>query len=177
MVKNNKNKIKTPPPAKPTGVEFYFGKYAEAHQSPVNKFIQVVFIPLMLFGLFGLLWAIPFPYIKFLGKYNNDFNWSSFFLAAIVYYYIKQSPALAYVVLLVLLIYSFLVTQLAQWQKQGGPALWAVCGGIFVLSAVTLYMGYKKEGKKLSFEYRYKNILIAPLFLVRLMFRRFSIRY
>jgi uncharacterized membrane protein YGL010W len=176
--KNTTNtKAKTPAPAVPAGVGFYFDKFAAAHQNPANKIIHIIFIPLLLFGLFGLTWVIPFPYIKFLGHYNGDFNWSSFLLAFLVYFYIRLSPALGYVVLFVMLLYFYIITQMAQWQKVGGPSIALVCGVIFLISVIALFLGYKKEGKKLSFEYRYKNILVAPLFLVQMIFRRFNIKY
>ena len=176
-----KNKKSTPPKTKvevkPVGVEFYFDKFAASHQNPLNKLMQIIGVPLLVFGVFGLVWAIPFPYIKFLGKYNEDFNWSSFLIAISIYYYLKLSPVLSYIVLFILLAFSYLVMELLQWQHAGGPELFAVCSVMFVLACLLLYIGYKKEGKKLSFEYRYKNLLIAPLFLLHLVFRRFSLKY
>jgi uncharacterized membrane protein YGL010W len=165
------------PEVEPGSVEFYFNKFAASHQDPANIVIHIVFIPLLLFSVFGLLWAIPFPYIKFLGQYNADFNWSSFLLAAIVYYYLKLSPILSYFTLFIMLAYYYIITLLIQWQNAGGPTLSTLCGLIFVISCAALYIGYKKEGKKLSFEYRYKNILVAPLFLVHLVVKRFKIKY
>lgn len=164
-------------PVKSGSIEFYFDKFSAAHQDPANIIIHIVFIPLLVFSLFGILWAIPFPYIKFLGQYNADFNWSSFLLAFSIYYYLRLSPLLSYFMLFILLIYCYLITEIQQWQKAGGPALWLICGVIFLFSCIVLYAGYKREGKKLSFEYRYKNILIAPLFLVHLVFKRFSVKY
>lgn len=177
MNKKKAEKKQVAPEIKPGSVEFYFNKYASAHQDPTNVIIHTVFIPLLLFSLFGLLWSTPFPYIKFLGQYNADFNWSSFLLAAIIYYYLKLSPILSYFMLFIMLAYYYLITLLLQWQKAGGPPLDALCGVIFIISCAALYYGYKKEGKKLSFEYRYKNILIAPLFLVHLVVKRFKIKY
>ncbi len=170
-------KAKTPAPVVPAGVGFYFDKFAAAHQDRLNKIIHIVFIPLLLFSLVGLFWAIPFPQIKFLGTYNQDFNWSSFFLAFLVYYYIRLSPVLAYPMLFIMLVMFYIVTKMDAWQRAGGLAVWMVAGVLFLISVVALYAGYKKERKKLSFEYRYKNLLIAPLFLFSLIFKRFGIKY
>jgi uncharacterized membrane protein YGL010W len=165
------------PEVKSGSVEFYFDKFAVSHQDPTNIAIHIIFIPLLLFSLFGLLWALPFPYIKFLGQYNADFNWSSFLLAFSIYYYLKLSPILSYFMLFIMLAYCYIITLLLQWQKAGGPPLGALYALIFVISCAALYGGYMKEGKKLSFEYRYKNILVAPLFLVHLVAKRFKIKY
>jgi uncharacterized membrane protein YGL010W len=176
VTKKKISKVK-PEAAKPGSVEFYFDKFAASHQEPGNIIIHIVFIPLAVFSLFGLLWAIPFPYIKFLGQYNADFNWSSFLLAFSIYYYLKLSPILSYFMLFILLAYCYIITLLLQWQNAGGPMLWQICGLLFIICCAALYAGYKKEGKKLSFEYRYKNILIAPLFLLHLVVKRFKIKY
>lgn len=168
---------KTKAEVKPTGLEFYFDKFAASHQNPINMLMQIIGVPLLVFGIFGLVWAIPFPYIKFLGQYNQDFNWSSFLIAISIYYYLKLSPVLSYIVLFILLGFSYLVIELLQWQHTGGPALSVVCGIMFIVACILLFIGYKKEGKRLSFEYRYKNLLIAPLFLLHLVFRRFALKY
>ena len=177
MTKKKSNTPKTPPPAKPEGVEFYFDKFAAAHQDQSNKIIHLVFIPLLLFSLVGLFWAIPFPDLKFLGTYRQDFNWSSVYLAALIYYYIRLSPPLAYPLLFIMLIMFYIVTRMDEWQKAGGSPIWAICGAIFLVSVIALFIGYKKEGKRLSLEYRYKNVLIAPLFLLSVVFKRFGIKY
>jgi uncharacterized membrane protein YGL010W len=178
VAKNKKSTpTKTSAPVKPGGLEFYFDKYAAAHQNSVNKVLQIIAIPLLMFSIFGLSWAIPFPYLKFLGKLNGDFNWASFIIAISIYFYFKLSPLLSYIVFFVELGFSYLIIELLQWQKVGGPELWQFCGLLLILSIALLFTGYKKEGKKLSFEYRYKNLLIAPLFLLHLVFRRFSIKY
>jgi uncharacterized membrane protein YGL010W len=177
VAKNKVTQKNKPQAPKPGSLGFYFDKFAAAHQQPLNRTLNLIFIPLLLFAVFGLIWAVPFPYLKFLGRYNGDFNWSSFLLAFLVYYYIRFSPALGYVVLFVLLLYFYIITQLQQWQNAGGLTVWMISGVLFLISATALFIGYKKEGKKLSFEYGYKNLLIAPLFLVSQVFNRFRIKY
>ena len=178
MTKKNTNTKKTPPPAASVGVEFYFDKFAASHQNPTNRLIYTIFIPLLIFSLFGILWTAPFPYLKFMGQYNQYFNWSSFLLAFMVlYYYFKFSPLLSYCVMLILFGYYYIISQLVEWQKAGGPNLGLLCLGIYFISFIALFIGYKIEGKKLSFEYRYKNILIAPIFLLHLVLKRFKVKY
>lgn len=168
---------KTPVQPVPAGVGFYFDKFAASHQEHSNKIIHVIFIPLLLFSLVGLFWSIPFPDLKFLGQYRQDFNWSSFFLAFLVYYYIRLSPVLAYPLLFIMLLMFYIVTKMDEAHKAGGVAVWMVAGMIFLFSVIALFAGYKKERKKLSFEYRRKNLIIAPLFLLSLVFKRLGIKY
>jgi uncharacterized membrane protein YGL010W len=177
VTKKNINTKKTPPLAKPDGVEFYFDKFAASHQNPATKIIYTVFIPLLVFSIFVLAWCVRFPYIKFLGQYNADFNWSSILLAITVYYYIRLSPVLGYFMLFALLLFFYAITQLALLQTSGGVQLWLIGDVLFIISCIALFVGYKMEGKKLSFEYRYKNMLIAPAFLLHLVLRRFKVKY
>ena len=158
-------------------VDIYFDKYAESHQNPTNKLIHWICVPLIVFSLLGLVWAIPFPDIKFMGQYNGFLNWASFLIAFSVYYYYKLSPVLSYVMLLVLFALCFGVMELDQWQKAGGPALWLTSLIIFVVSWIGQFIGHKIEGKKPSFLDDLKFLLIGPIWLLHFILKKFSIKY
>src|SRR5580692_9131316 len=100
-------------------VDAYFAQYAESHQNPTNKLIHWICVPLIVFSLFGLIWAIPFPYIKFLGQYNGFLNWASFLVAFSCYYYYKLSAVLSYLMLIVLFAFSYGIIELDTLQKTG----------------------------------------------------------
>ena len=91
-------------------------------------------IMLILLSLFGLLWSVPFPHLKFLGKYNGYLNWASFLIALMVFAYYKISPILSYCVLLLLFGFSYIIIDLAAWQKTGGPALWLMSLVVLIVS-------------------------------------------
>lgn len=158
-------------------VDVYFDKYAESHQNPTNKLIHWICVPLIVFSLMGLVWAIPFPHIKFLAQYNGFFNWASFLIAFSIYYYYKLSPTLSYLMLLLLFAFSYGIIQLETWQKTGGPMLWQVCLAIFILSWAGQFIGHKIEGKKPSFLDDIKFLLIGPIWLLHFVLKKFSIRY
>lgn len=158
-------------------VDIYFDKYAESHQNPTNKLIHWICVPLIVFSLFGLVWAIPFPYLKFLGRYNGFVNWASFLLAFSCYYYYKLSPVLSYLMVLVLFAFSYGVIEILGLQKAGGPALWLVCLIIFVLAWIGQFIGHKIEGKKPSFFDDLQFLLIGPIWLLHFILKKYSIRY
>ncbi len=158
-------------------VDVYFAQYSESHQNPTNKLIHWICVPLIVFSIMGLLWAIPFPHLRFLGQYNGFFNWASFLIAFSIYYYYKLSPVLSYFMLLLLMGLSYGVIQLAEWEKAGGPALWLVCLVLFILSWIGQFMGHKIEGKKPSFLDDLKFLLIGPAWLMHFILKKFSIRY
>jgi uncharacterized membrane protein YGL010W len=158
-------------------VDVYFNKYAESHQNPTNKAIHWICVPLIVFSLLGLVWAIPFPRISFLGQFNNYFNWASFLIAFAIYYYYKLSPVLSYIMLLVVFAFSYGIIELDTIQKAGGPALWLVCLVIFVVSWIGQFIGHKIEGKKPSFLDDIKFLLIGPIWLLHFILKKLNMKY
>ncbi|MBE7179533.1 MAG: DUF962 domain-containing protein [Mucilaginibacter polytrichastri] len=158
-------------------VDQYFDKYAESHLNPTNKLIHWICVPLIVFSLLGLVWAIPFPHLGFLGKYNGFLNWASFLIAFALYYYYRLSPTLFYGMILVVFAFSFLVVQLEVWEKKGGPALWQSSLVIFVLAWIGQFIGHKIEGKKPSFLDDVKFLLIGPIWLLHFIFKKLNIPY
>jgi uncharacterized membrane protein YGL010W len=170
------NKEMSPAPVR-SEIDIYFDKYAESHQNGTNKSIHWICVPLIVFSLLGLVWSIPFPYIKFLGQYNGYFNWASFLIAFSVYYYFKLSPLLSYLMLLISMAFTYMIIELDQWHRAGGPALWLVCLVIFVLSWAGQFIGHKIEGKKPSFLDDLKFLLIGPIWLLHFILKKYSIKY
>jgi uncharacterized membrane protein YGL010W len=164
-------------PAPKKQVDIYFDKYAESHQNHTNELIHWICVPLIVFSLLGLVWAIPFPYIPFLGKYNGMFNWASFLIAFAIFYYYKLSPILSYFMLLIVMAFCYIITLLEQWHTVGGPLLWQSCLAIFVLSWVGQFIGHKIEGKKPSFLDDIKFLLIGPIWLLHFILLRLKIKY
>jgi uncharacterized membrane protein YGL010W len=129
------------------------------------------------FSLLGLVWAIPFPHIGFLGRYNGYLNWASFLIAFSVYYYLKLSPVLSYLMLLLIFGMSMIIVQLEKWEASGGPALWLVCLVIFVIAWIGQFIGHKIEGKKPSFLDDVKFLLIGPIWLLHFICKKVGLRY
>lgn len=158
-------------------VDILFDKYAESHQNPNNKIIHWICVPLIVFSIVGLVSAIPFPPIGFLGKYNMYLNWFSILMAGTMYYYIKLSPVLSYLMLFFFGFCYFFVVQLEYLEKSGGPALWQVSLAIFVLAWIGQFIGHKIEGKKPSFLDDLKFLLIGPIWLMHFILKKLNIRY
>ncbi len=158
-------------------IDILFDKYAESHQNPANKLIHWLCVPLIVFSIVGLLTAIPFPYLSFLGKYNMYINWFSFALAISIYYYSTLSPILSYLMLFFFGICYFFVIQLEHLEQSGGPALWQVSLIIFIIAWIGQFIGHKIEGKKPSFIDDLKFLLIGPLWLLHFILKKLNIKY
>lgn len=158
-------------------VDVLFDKYAESHQNHTNEMIHWICVPLIVFSLLGLVWAIPFPYLAFLGKYNGFVNWASFLIAFSVYYYYKLSPIMSYLMLLLICLMSFFIVMLEKWELAGGPAVWLVCAVIFVGAWIGQFIGHKIEGKKPSFLEDVKFLLIGPIWLLHFICKKIGLKY
>ena len=159
-------------------IDGLFAKYSESHQNHTNEIIHWICVPLIVFGLFGLIWSIPFPHLNFLGRYNGFVNWASFLIAFAIYFYYKLSPVLSYGMLLVMMIFSACIVSLEKLHANADwPYMWQVCMAIFVLAWIGQFIGHKIEGKKPSFLDDLKFLLIGPIWLLHFIFKRVGIRY
>ena len=174
-MKKEQSKVIKAEPKKP--VDVLFDKYAESHQNHTNELIHWICVPLIVFSLLGLVWAIPFPHLEFLGKFNGFLNWASFLIAFSLYYYFTLSPVLSFLMLWVISLMSYFIVQLEYWQAAGGPAFWLVCLVIFVLAWVGQFIGHKIEGKKPSFLEDVKFLLIGPIWLLHFLCKKVGLKY
>lgn len=158
-------------------VDILFDKYSESHQSSTNRIINWICVPLIVFGIVGLVTSLPFPHIGFLGKYNMFINWFSVVLAVTIYYYSTLSPILSYLMLFVFGIFYVLIVQLEYVEQAGGPALWQVSLGIFTLAWIGQIIGNSIEGKKPSLLDNLEFILIGPIWLLHFLLKKLNLRY
>lgn len=158
-------------------VDVLFDKYAESHQNHTNELIHWICVPLIVFSLLGLVWAIPFPHLDFLGRYNGYLNWASFLIAFSIYYYYRLSPVMSYLMLIIIFAMCMVIVKIEQAQAGGGPALWLVCAVIFVLAWIGQFIGHKIEGKKPSFLDDVKFLLIGPIWLLHFICKKIGLRY
>lgn len=159
-------------------VDVYFEKYAEYHKNSTNKLIHCICILLVVFSLFGLVWAIPFPHLEFLGRYNGFVNWASFLIGFSIYYYYRLSPVLSYAMLLLVMIFSAGIVGLEKLHNLNGwPPMWQICLAIFVPALLGQIVGQKIEGKKSSFLNDVQLLLIGPIWLLHFLFKKAGIKY
>lgn len=158
-------------------IDVLFEKYGESHQNHSNEIIHWICVPLIVFSLLGLVWAIPFPHLEFLGRYNGFVNWASFLIAFSVYYYYKLSPVMSYLMLLLIFLMAYFIVQLEYWESNGGPAMWQVCAVIFVTAWIGQFIGHKIEGKKPSFLEDVKFLLIGPIWLFHFVCKKIGLKY
>lgn len=112
-----------------------------------NFLLIIVFLFMAFFGIMGLIWMIPFPQLEFLKKLNAQtfLNWGSFFIAIVVYCYLKLAPTLSYVMLFSIAVMSFFIVQLEYVERDGGPTVVLVCSIVSILALLGLYLVAKSK--------------------------------
>jgi uncharacterized membrane protein YGL010W len=132
--------------------------YAESHRHPTNEVIHCVCIPAIMFSLLGLLWAVH-PLLTLA------------VVAASLIYYLRLSVPFALGMLLMAVVMLWLLTLVPQRQVLPVSAV------VFIVAWVGQFVGHKIEGKKPSFFDDLRFLLIGPLFVLGLLYRRFKIAY
>lgn len=153
-------------------MQWYFDKYGESHQNHTNKTIHWICVPLIVFSLAGLLYAIPFPIEK-----TILFNWAAPVLLIALLFYIQKSISifigmLGYTALVLFgnqLLYNILA------KSSGKLAL--VSFGIFAVAWVFQFIGHNIEGKKPSFIDDMKFLFIGPAWLLHFIYKKLNIKY
>ncbi|MDB5839597.1 MAG: hypothetical protein JWQ23_1549 [Herminiimonas sp.] len=132
--------------------------YAESHQHPANEFIHCICVPAIAFSLLGLLWAM------------HPLTALALTLASLVYYFILST---SFAIGMVLMSGAMLAVLFIMPPARILPASIA----IFVIAWIGQFIGHKIEGKKPSFFDDLRFLLIGPLFVLGILYRRFHIAY
>jgi len=160
-------------------VDVYFETFDRQFQHPVNRVIQYLAIPVFSFAVLGLVWMIPFPEIGFLKKngYDTFLNWGSFFIAGMIYYYLRLATTLSYAVLLTVGVFSFFIVRLEYVEQAGGPAVWMVCALLLLMSFLVLYLGKRMERNPVPFGSFLRMLTLGPIWLWHFVFKKLNIPY
>jgi uncharacterized membrane protein YGL010W len=133
-------------------------KYAESHLNHVNEMIHCVCVPAIVFSLLGLIWSI------------HPLAALAVTICSLIYYANLSLP----------FAFGMLLESSAMlWLLQIMPPALVLPGsiGIFVVAWIGQFIGHKIEGKKPSFFEDLRFLLIGPLFVLGVLYRRLHIDY
>jgi uncharacterized membrane protein YGL010W len=147
-------------------------KYGESHQNGTNKMIHWVCVPAIMFSLFGLLMAIPFPAEKTL-----ILNWAALIVLGGLIYYLRLSIPMffGFIVITGLMLWGNYAIFEAVDRQSGQLAL--VSLGIFVVAWIGQFIGHKIEGKKPSFLEDVQFLMVGPAWLLHFIYKKVGISY
>lgn len=138
-------------------VDTLLAHYGQSHRNPVNELIHCIAIPLIVLSLLGLLYAVH-PWLAYAAV-----------LASLVYY-----ARLSAVFLVSMAVVSAIGLVLV---RAMGPAVLAISAAIFVLAWIAQFVGHRIEGRKPSFFEDLQYLLVGPLFVLSVLFRKLGWRW
>jgi uncharacterized membrane protein YGL010W len=154
-----------------TTVEEWLNEYGEVRAFAPTRALDWVTIPLLVTSLIGLLWSLPVP--RQFSDSSPVLNWGTLFLMATVVYYFVLSISLA-IGSLPLIVG---VAAGAAWLERLETPLWLISGTLFVLVALWQLLEFSQAGKRLPIFRYFQVVMIAPLWLLASVYRRFGIPY
>jgi uncharacterized membrane protein YGL010W len=138
-------------------VDQLLAHYEESHRNPTNEKIHFVAIPLIMFSLLGLLFALH-PWVAY-----------GFVLASLVYY-----ARLSAVFLMTMTVLSVVGLALVH---AAGEHILAISIVVFVGAWIAQFVGHKIEGRKPSFFEDLQYLFVGPIFVVSKLFLKLGIRW
>jgi len=142
----------------PRAIDVLLARYGESHRNPVNELIHIVCIPAIVFSLLGILWALH-PAVALL------------VVAAALAYYVTLSRTFA---LGMGMMAGAMLVLLAMLPD--GTVL-PTSIGVFVAAWLGQFVGHHIEGKKPSFFDDLRFLLIGPLFVLSILYRRIRVAW
>ncbi len=127
--------------------------YQESHRHRLNEAIHCVCVPAIVFSLLGVLWALhPLAAV------------AAALLALRYYFSLSRTFALGMLTMAALMLGLLLALPPA--------AVAPLSALIFVLAWIGQFIGHKIEGKKPAFLDDLRFLLIGPLFVLQVLYRR-----
>jgi uncharacterized membrane protein YGL010W len=139
-------------------IDLLLAQYSESHRHPTNELIHIVCVPVIVFTLLGILWAIH-P-LAALGA-----------VAAAMAYYFKLSRPFAFGML------AMSAVMLGLLAMMPPLTVLPLSLAIFVVAWIGQFIGHKIEGKKPSFFDDLRFLLIGPLFVLSFLYRRLHLAW
>jgi uncharacterized membrane protein YGL010W len=153
-------------------ITWLLDKYGESHQNATNKLIHWICVPSIVFSLFAVLYAIPFPVERSLFT-----NWAFILYAASSLYYLRLSLPIAFGMLLVCGAMLWGVDAIYHNVGNDAVTLGYVALGIFVVAWIGQFIGHKIEGKKPSFLEDLQFLMVGPAWLLSFIFKKIGVKY
>ena len=148
----------------------WLANYSEDHRNATNIAIHWICVPLVLWSVIALLWAVPVPAV--LGRAGL---WAGVAMFLALTFYLRLSRPLGLAMLLTFVVFGLITETL--YRALGIPPLLWLAVAVFVPAWIALFVGHKIEGTKPSFLTDRIYLLIGPAWLVTKIMRRLGVTY
>lgn len=149
----------------------WLAEYGAQHENIGFAGVYWVAVLALVLGTVGMLWSLPVP-VEF-ARISPVMNWgSSFLMAAVVYYFIISMP-----LAIGMLPFVFGVAAIQDWLADSPYSIVQVSTTLFALSLAGLYLGHRGKGGLRAVFRDIQLMMIAPVWLLSVLYRRLGIPY
>lgn len=149
----------------------WLSEYGDNHREMRFAAIYWASVLILVPSAIGLLWALPVP-----GEFERIsplLNWgSTFLMAALVYYFIISMP-----LAIGMLPFVFGIAALHIWFPESTWARVELSAGFLFVSLIGIYLGNSTNGGWRAVLRDIQLMMIAPVWLLSMLYRRFGIPY
>ena len=147
----------------------WIDSYSADHCNPINQVFHGVCVPLIVWSVIALLWAVPVPF-----SVLRPGSWAVLAMVLAFYWYWPRSHRLALGLLIVFAALGLLTNFL--YGRLGAVRLCYLATPVFVLAWVGQFIGHKVEGRKPSFLTDPSYLLVGPAWLMSKLFRKLGFK-
>ncbi|MCH7820386.1 MAG: hypothetical protein IIA07_00095 [Proteobacteria bacterium] len=152
-----------------TEIDGWLARYEETHSDLSYPFVYWAAVPVIVLGTVGLLWVLPVP-----GEFYDIsplLNWGSAFLMVAVVYYFIISVSLA----IGMLPFVVGIAALQIWLGQSDYSAPHVSAGLLMAGMIGLWLGYRNRHSIRPVLQDMQMMIIGPLWLLSVLYRRVGI--
>ena len=146
-------------------------RYERSHSNLSNPVVYWTAVPMVVVGTVGLLWYLPIP-AEFV-QISPLLNWGSAFLMAATIYYFIISLSLA----IGMLPFVLGLASLQLWLTASMYPALGVSTGLLVAGVIGLALGRRGKGTARAVLQDLQLMMIGPVWLLSVIYRRFGIPY
>ena len=149
-------------------IDDWLNEYGESHKNETNKLIHWICVPIIVFSILGMLYAIKLPF--YMGHYQ--LNVGLIISVVALLYYFSLSASLSVGMFLYLSVCMLLANLI---ESSRIMPLWLFSIIIFLLAWVGQFYGHKIEGKKPSFLKDIQFLMIGPAWLMSFIYKKLGV--
>ena len=145
--------------------------YGERHTDVRFAGLYWLAVLTLVLGTVGLLWSLPVP--EEFREISPVLNWgSTFLMAAVVYYFIISMP-----LAIGMLPFIFGIAAIQIWLVESPYSLIRVSALLFAFSLAGLWLGHRDGGGIRAVIHDMQMMMIAPAWLLSVLYKRFGRPY
>ena len=149
----------------------WLADYGENHREIGFAGIYWVAVLTLVLGTVGILWSLPIP--EEFVRISPLLNWgSAFLMAAVVYYFIISIP-----LAVGMLPFIFGIAAIQMWLVESPYSIFRISAVLLAVSLAGLWMGHRGKGGYRAVVHDIQLTMIAPVWLLSILYKRLGIPY